>query len=349
MNTLGQQLVQLIRISVSGKTEPLASKIDWTEMMHYSSEQGVLGIAFGAIEHLRDEDRPHVDFIMDWMRQVTYIESINKRNKEIITELASLLNGNDVKMLLFKGYGLSLSWPKPDARPVGDIDIYTFGQWEKADKVICNKLGITSDTSHHKHSELNYKGRVVENHYDFLNIYAHRSTAEIEAILLGELNAYPDKEIDNLYHPSVRFYSLYLLRHSGEHFASTRMFLRHVLDWAFFVQSNAVDWDWLLLTLDKVGMRQYLAVLNVICTQHLGFSSTLFPEIPTDGALVTRSINDILYPEVKREHKNTLVGEFIYRFRRWWKNGWKNKMVYKENRWQLLFTQSWSHILKPQL
>lgn len=48
-------------------------------MMHYSSEQGVLGVAFGAIEHLREEDRPHIDFIMDWMRQVTYLESINKK------------------------------------------------------------------------------------------------------------------------------------------------------------------------------------------------------------------------------------------------------------------------------
>ena len=79
MNILGQQLVLLVRISVSGKTEPLASKIDWTEMMHYSSEQGVLGVAFGAIEHLREEDRPHIDFIMDRMRQVTYLESINKK------------------------------------------------------------------------------------------------------------------------------------------------------------------------------------------------------------------------------------------------------------------------------
>lgn len=349
MTALEQQLVQLIRISVSGNSEPFSSKIDWTEMMHFSSSHGVLGVAFGAIEHLSEEDRPHIDFIMDWMRQITYLESINKIHKDIIKEISTFLQKNDIRMLLLKGYGLSLSWPKPDSRPVGDIDIYTFGKWAETDKVICDKLGIKSNTSHHKHSELYYKGKTIENHYEFLNIHAHRSTAEIEDILHKELNAYPDKEIPNLYYPSARFNALYLLRHSGEHFASTCMKLRLVLDWAFFVQTNTIDWQWLLKTLDRVGMKTYLAVLNAICIRHLGFPSTLFPNLPVDDALVERSLNDILHPEVEREKHSNLFREIFYRYRRWWKNGWKNQMVFKENRWQLLLTQMWSHILKPTI
>lgn len=349
MTALEQQLVQLIRISITGKSEPLNGSINWTEMMHFSSSHGVLGVAFGAIEHLSEEDRPHIDFIMDWMRQITYLESINKIHKDIIKEISTFLQKNDIRMLLLKGYGLSLSWPKPDSRPVGDIDIYTFGKWAETDKVICDKLGIKSNTSHHKHSELLYKGKTIENHYEFLNIHAHRSTAEIEDILHKELNAYPDKDIPNLYYPSARFNALYLLRHSGEHFASTCMKLRLVLDWAFFVQTNTIDWQWLLKTLDRVGMKTYLAVLNAICIRHLGFSSTLFPNLPVDDALVERSLNDILHPEVEREKHSNLFREIFYRYRRWWKNGWKNQMVFKENRWQLLLTQMWSHILKPTI
>ena len=349
MTVLEQQLVQLIRISITGRPEPFSTKIDWTEMMHYSSNQGVLGVAFGAIEHLPEEDRPHIDFIMDWMRQITYLESINKIHKDVIGEIASFLHKHDIRMLLLKGYGLSLFWPKPDSRPIGDIDIYTFGKWEETDKLICQKLGIKSNTSHHKHSELHYKGKAIENHYEFLNVHAHRSTAEIEDILHEELNAYPDKEIPNLYYPSCRFNALYLLRHSGEHFASTSMKLRIVLDWAFFVKSNTVDWQWLWEILNRVGMKQYLAVLNAICVRHLGFSAELFPELPVEDALVERSLNDILHPEVKREKHSVFFREIVFRFKRWWKNGWKNEMVYRENRWQLLLTQSWSHILKPTL
>lgn len=349
MSLIEQQLVQLIRISVTGVSEPLSAKIDWTEMMHYSSKQGVLGVAFGAIEHLREEDRPHIDFIMDWMRQITYLESINRIHKDVIADLATFLKEHDIRMMLMKGYGLSLFWPKPDSRPVGDIDIYTFGKWEETDHVICDKLGIKSDTSHHKHSEFNYKGKVIENHYEFLNVHAHRSTAEIERILHQELEPYPDKEIPNLYYPSPRFNALYLLRHSGEHFASTCMQLRLVLDWAFFVQTNKIDWTWLLQTLDRVGMKQYLAVINAICIRHLGFSSAIFPELPVDDALVERSLNDILHPEVEREKHSNIIRELLFRFKRWRKNGWKIDMVYRESHWQLLFTQMWSHLLKPSL
>lgn len=107
----------------------------------------------------------------------------------------------------------------------------------------------------------------------------------------------------------MRFNLLYLLRNSGEHFASTGIQIKHLLDWAFFVQSNTIDWSWLLQTLDRVGMQSYLAVLNVICTRYLVFSSILFPELLVDDALVTRSLNDILFPEVEREHKKTLLSE----------------------------------------
>ena len=103
MTALEQQLVQLIRISITGRPEPFSSKIDWTEMMHFSSNQGVLGVAFGAIEHLLEEDRPHIDFIMDWMRQITYLESINKIHKDVISEIASFLHKHDIRMLLLKG------------------------------------------------------------------------------------------------------------------------------------------------------------------------------------------------------------------------------------------------------
>lgn len=79
-----------------------------------------------------------------------------------------------------------------------------------------------------------FENTTVENHYSFLNVHGHRSTAEIERILEEELkndlNINEDRKIKNLYYPSVRFNSLYLLRHSAEHFASVDINLRQVLD-----------------------------------------------------------------------------------------------------------------------
>lgn len=96
-------------------------------------------------------------------------------------------------------------------------------------------------------------------------------------------------------------------------------------------------------------MMNYLAVLNAICVDYLGFDKSLFPDIPVEQAVVERSMNDILSPEVETESHDNLMVEVAFRFKRWWKNRWKHNMVFKERLWQSLLTQVWSHLLKPSL
>ena len=288
---------------------------------------------------------------MRWIGDVVSLENSYKGYALVLKHLADLYHTEDIKMLLLKGYGLSLFWPKPEHRPCGDIDCYNFGKHALADEFIRQKYGICIDNSHHKHSVFTFEGVMIENHYEFLNSTAHRSTAEIERILENEIQSgcTEDKQIKNLFYPSTRFNSLYLLRHSAEHFASVKITLRQVLDWGFFVQSNDVDWEWLLRQLDIVGLKTYLAVLNSICINYLGFQDSLFPALDINEALVERSLQDILIPEVKMERNRNTFKELAFRFRRWLFNRWKHDMVYKEHAWQSFFTQVWSHILKPTL
>ena len=349
MTNTDNTVLTLIRIAVSGKTENLQKKIDWAEVIEKASIQGVLGLCFDAIDLLSNEHRPDINNLMKWLGQVNYMETCYEEHKKAIINLARFYDKQGIKMMLLKGYGLSLYWPKSNHRPVGDIDSYNFGLHSFADKMISDKLNIKIDNSHHKHSVFSFMGVTVENHYSFLNTHGHRSTADIDKILFEEINEIADPDILNLYYPSVKFNSLYLLRHSAEHFASVDLNLRQVLDWGFFVQKNNIDWNWLLSVLGKVGMKDYFAVLNAICIKHLGFDSSLFPALDINNALVDRSLNDILKPEVEREHHSNLISEVGFRFKRWWKNSWKHDMVYRESKWQSLLTQVWSHILKPSL
>ena len=188
---------------------------------------------------------------------------------------------------------------------------------------------------------------MVECHHSFLNTKAHKSSAQIEKTLKNSISAVQFR--DNIYFPSSRFNSLYLLRHSAEHFASVDLRLRVVLDWATFVQKNNVDWDWLLLQLESLGMKDYLAVLNAICVRYFGYNPSLFPNLQVDDKLVERSLNDIFHPEFSAEHDAGLWNELLYRYKRWKANEWKHDMVYKESLWHSFFTQMWSHLLKPTL
>ena len=364
MDNRAKIVLNLIRKVVDANSDidhQLLARANWREVMALCSSQGVTGICFDAFERMEEASRPPKMLLMEWFGQVVCHENLYKQHKMALEHLAQFYEQEGIRMMLLKGYGLSLFWSKPERRPVGDIDCYNFGQHEKADRRISEKYSIEIDNSHHKHSVFMFENVTVENHYSFLNVHGHRSTAEIEHILEEDVkkdlnldlnlnfNLNEDREIRNLYYPSVRFNSLYLLRHSAEHFASVDIKLRQVLDWGFFVKANDVDWEWLLCQLDKVGMKQCLAVLNAICVRYLGFDASLFPDLEADERLVERSLNDMLSPEFQKERHKNAFSEIVYRFRRWNANRWKHDMVYRESAWQSLCMQVWSHVLKPSL
>lgn len=97
--------------------------------------------------------------------------------------MAAWYNGHGFKMMVLKGFACGLNWPRPEHRPAGDIDIWLFGEQKMADDCLFKEKGIKIDKSEHHHTVFYWKDFVIENHYDFLNIYQHSSSAKMEKIL----------------------------------------------------------------------------------------------------------------------------------------------------------------------
>lgn len=161
--------------------------------------------------------------------------------------------------MVLKGYACSLGWPKPNHRPCGDIDIWQFGKQKDADALLSSEKGIKIDDSHEHHTVFYWRDFMVENHYDFIDVQHRKSSPQLESILkeLGSDDSYTiEVNGERIYIPSPNLHALFLLRHSMEHFASTELTLRQLLDWAFFVekQGKEVDWNWLEGVLEEFGM-----------------------------------------------------------------------------------------------
>ena len=78
---------------------------------------------------------------------------------------------------------------------------------------------------------------MVENHYDFVNVHAHRSSADMEKIFkeLGKDDSHDVMVNGNkVYLPSVNLHALFMLRHAASHFVGANISLRQVLDCDFF-------------------------------------------------------------------------------------------------------------------
>ena len=353
ISKLDNALLSLVRLGIGHQGDVLLKDIDWHVLYTQSNRHGLAAIVLDGIEQLPESQRPPKAMLLSWIGStlIQYEQRYSLYRKGIAS-LSAFYRENGYKMMVLKGYACSLDWPKPEHRPCGDIDIWQFGEQETADDAL-RQSGVKIDKSHHHHTVFTWKGFMVENHYDFINVYAHKSSREIEKIfkeLGGDDSYFFEVCGEKVYVPSPNLHALFLIRHLISHFAAAEITLRQVLDWAFFVEKHTkeVDWEWLMEVLEKYHMKAFINCINAICVEDLVFSLSIFPAIQSCSYLKEKVLDDILNPEYTTAEPKRLLARLIYKYRRWQGNAWKQKMCYGESRWSAFVCGIWAKLLKPK-
>lgn len=356
-------LLTLVRLGIHPEAdlEPTPTVIDWQAVIDLAGGQGVVAIAWDGYSRLYEGGMVTADMEpkvkKQWIaRVIQFHEWKYASYRAVIGHLASFYARHDIKMMVLKGYGLSLNYPVPAHRPCGDVDIWNFGEYKRADKVLHDGLGIRIDNSHHHHTVFRFEGQMFENHYDFVNVHAHPSSKRVEEQL--KKLAFEREEVEEIdgqqvYLPNPDFNALFLLRHTSAHFAAEKMSLRQIMDWGTFVLKyhDGIDWDGLVSFVDRIGMRPFMDILNEICVEYLGFSTDIFPvrlSTSSRSGIQTRVVEDIFAPEfADKNPKDHFFSSLFWRYRRWKHNGWKHRLVYPESMLRTFFVQLRAHLLKP--
>lgn len=368
----------IIRLGIGSET-PESSKdftmpehVDWNDIQALAERQGLSAVFLDGINQLPQSHRPPKLLLLQWIGTTLQdYEFRYKQYQKALGEMAGFYKEHGIKMMVLKGYACSIDWPKPEHRPCGDIDIWQFGKQKDADALIeslefrdeslesvekvekVEKVKkIKVDRSHHHHTVFYWNEFMVENHYDFLNVHHHKSNVALEKIFkeLGQDDSYyVEVNGEKVYLPSPNLHALFLLRHTMNHFATTKMFLRQLLDWAFFVQHHRdeIDWNWLEEQLEVFGMKPLYDILNTICVEDLGFSSQLFPQVQISPLLKERVLNEILEPEMAGKTPKGFIPRILFKFRRWRANAWKHQLCYKESMRSAFWSGIKNHLLKP--
>ena len=350
-------LLALTRLGIGHPVAELPDSIEWPAIEALAATHGLSAIVLDGIEELAlvssSVELPGKNELSQWIVEVLHgYEYMSEMYRRSIAEMAGFYNSHGYKMMVLKGYACSLDWPKPEHRPMGDIDIWQFGQQKEADALLVKEKGIEIDSSHHHHTVFCWRDFMVENHYDFINVHHHKSNAEIE-LILKELARDDTHTVElygeKVYLPSPNLHALFLLKHTMMHFASEGIMLRQLLDWGFFVKAHGkdVDWKWLVGVLEKYNMATLYNVFNAICVEDLGFDSKLFPTNHVSPELKSRVLQDILAPEFAGALPKTLLPRLVYKYRRWKGNAWKHELCYKESMWSAFWSGVWNHLLKP--
>ena len=360
MNISSYTLFSLLRATLglpTGEAEDLSAltKADWEALVDLSFDQGVAAIAVDGLQKLC-EHHPEVELALDsealedlkyeWFGEVMRSEDDYKKYVADIATLAEVYSEAGIEMMLLKGFGLSLNYPIPAHRPMGDVDVY-LSDWRRGDEVI-GQRGIAIDYSHHHHSVFSWRGQMVENHYDIENRYASRKGRLVDD-LLKHLAQEGRKETFvggvMVYLPSANFNGIFLISHCASHFAGDHITLRHLLDWALFVdkQWKEIDWPFVTDWLSRLGLRRFFCCMNALSIDCLGIAAEKFPALERDAALERRVLADILRPTFSEKGSG-----FFYKLRRLKANMWKRNLVATEPILPRMLRLAWSHVIRPE-
>ena len=364
-------IVTLVKLGIGHTSIDLLANPNWNTIQEMAAEQGLTAIVLDGIEKAKNDNANldiNQDVLLEWIGEVLQdYEGRYKAYEKAIGEIAAFYNCHGYKMMVLKGYACSLDWPKPNHRPCGDIDIWQFGEYKKADELLAKEKGISIEEDQHHHTIFDWDEFMVENHYDFVNVHAHQSSRVLEKIfkeLGNERNLDLDDNIENagkrircvevngekVYIPSPNLHALFLLRHAASHFAAEGITLRNVLDWAFFMEkhSNEVDWKWMMPIIEKYHMRDFFNCINAICVEDFGFNASIFPSVQFLPHVKEKVLNDIVNPEFQHEPPAQMLTRLVFKYKRWKANEWKRKLCYDESGFSNLISGVWAHLLKPQ-
>lgn len=66
-------------------------------------QQSLLGISFDGIERMPKDQLPDMDILMNWLGQVSYMETVYDQHQESITKLAKFYKTTESKWCSSKG------------------------------------------------------------------------------------------------------------------------------------------------------------------------------------------------------------------------------------------------------
>ena len=254
---------------------------DWQAIYKLARKQTVMGIAYDGMLTLPAELQPQRALKLQWSNALMQCEDNNHLLNQRVETLFCHYQAAGLKPLLLKGQGVAQSYPHPEHRQPGDIDVYIGEQdYERANQLLA-ELGGEIESESVKHSHGHWQGVTVENHYlltQFASPSANRFLRkEVLPMLPGnrtvtiEGNAIPvlPLEVD----------LFFVLVHLALHFLSGGIGLRQLCDWTCLLHAHAsqIDKAEVVRLLQGVGLLQAAKAVGAIVVNHLGLPQDELP------------------------------------------------------------------------
>jgi hypothetical protein len=351
-------LLGLLRVAIAtaGAESVNTEGVSWQGVYALARKQGVLALAFDGLVRLFEADKEFAKAFpqslkLQWINATFHIESRYDYAKSVCSELAEKWAEQDISTLCLKGFAFSTYYPVPNHRECGDFDCYLYDDYVKGNE-IAKALGAKVDDGWYKHSEIIYRKAMIENHRFIVAVRNGKKTKRLHNLLDSiarneERKAIAETKIEM---PSTMFNALFMNYHTLTHFLSEGVRLRHILDWAMFLEREQanLDWERFYALCEEFDMRAFVDCSTALAVELFGTKITndrVVAESPYTERVLDSIINDdnAVYSQS--------VGAWRMRMmlvRNLFASGWKYKAFTKRTIFTTFISLAWGYLTHPE-
>lgn len=294
MNTIESELLQITSAALFKKKYTINPEIDYVALLDEAEAQVVYSIVY-----------PLVSIAIPPQKAAEYMENhyrhliLNIAVEDSHADVHKLLTNNGIEYVTLKGSVSAKYYPEPELRSMGDVDFLVHREdYDKTVKLVKN-LGFApnenDDESHHQAFQK-----------DLILWEAHHS---LNGLPDGEIGELCREKLKNIFNTAEMYrkgekqflitddyhHGMVMLFHLVEHITTTGVGLRHICDWAVFVNYLGEEKfrEMFEEDLKEIGLWQFARIITALCTEYIGLPKMEFAE-DVDKSLLDSMINDII-------------------------------------------------------
>lgn len=304
-----RDILNIVKSGITGKKLPVSSGFSAQNSLDLVYKHKITNIFYNGLVNCGLQVSNEVkDFCL---KSLFYELSADTMQQNIINEITSIFNENEIDHMLLKGSVIKKLYIKPEMRRMGDIDILIrqkqYGTIKRV--LLANGYAEQTETDHeYKWTKAGvlvelHKRLVATEHEDLYSYYGDW----FEKAVIDDKHSYKMTDEDFL---------IFLFVHFTKHYRKTGIGIMHMCDLYVFLTSKTLDNSYINTELNKLGLLKFYE--NIKLTIDVWFKD-LAPTEMTDhitsvifasGVYGTYK-NEILSQALKSntKHKNALFGK----------------------------------------
>lgn len=250
MEKLHRDLLSVIKLALTGESEPIDDDIDYKQIFSISKTHQIIPLVFDGLYKAKGNFKGFENF-----RNYTF--GLIRRDQNqlyYLKQIESLLNENGIDYMLLKGSSIKKYYPASEFRLMGDIDILIKEAQYESIKPLFVGMGFTNKAeSDHEYIWTNNNGLIVELHKRLIpsyndDYYSYYLNPWEKAIYRSNHSFSMSKEDEYIY----------IFTHLTKHYRDGGIGLRHLIDiWYFDKKHSLLNKTYIEKELNKLELLEF--------------------------------------------------------------------------------------------